>query len=82
MFFQLIIVIGVLVGIVCGLLVENIGDFATLWILFFIVGGFIYIVIVFVIFELLEDIKLGQFIKEIFGLFIGVLMMVLIVKFE
>ncbi|XP_078345521.1 zinc transporter Slc39a7-like [Oculina patagonica] len=82
MLLQLTTATGALAGTVCGLLAENIGDSATLWILPFTAGGFIYIATVSVIPELLEDTKLGQSIKEILGLFVGVLMMVLIAKFE
>lgn len=69
-------------GIVCSLMVQGIGDVVIVWIFFFIVGGFIYIVIVFVILEFLEDIKLGQFVKEIVVFLVGVYMMVLIGQFE
>ena len=82
MVLQLTTATGALAGTVCGLLAENIGDSATLWILPFTAGGFIYIATVSVIPELLEDTKLGQSIKEILGLFVGVLMMVLIARFE
>lgn len=82
MLLQLTTATGALAGTVCGLLAENIGDSATLWILPFTAGGFIYIATVSVIPTLLEDTKLGQSIKEIFGLFVGVFMMVLIAKFE
>lgn len=79
---QFIIVIGVMMGIVCSLMVQGIGDVVIVWIFFFIVGGFIYIVIVFVILEFLEDIKLGQLVKEIVVFLVGVYMMVLIGQFE
>ena len=82
MFLQLTTATGALAGTFCGLLAENIGESATLWILPFTAGGFIYIATVSVIPELLEDTKLGQSIKEILGMLVGVLMMVLIAKFE
>ena len=69
-------------GTVCGLLTQQIGAAATVWILPFTAGGFIYIATVSVMPELLQDTKIGQTIKEIFGLLVGVLMMVLIAKFE
>lgn len=83
MLLQLTTATGALAGTFCGLLAENIGESAaTLWILPFTAGGFIYIATVSVIPELLEDTKIGQTIKELVGLFVGVLMMVLIAKFE
>ena len=83
MLLQLTTATGALAGTFCGLLAENIGESAaTLWILPFTAGGFIYIATVSVIPELLEDTKIGQTIKELVGLFVGVFMMVLIAKFE
>lgn len=82
MLLQLTTATGALAGTFCGLLAENIGDSATLWILPFTAGGFIYIATVSVIPALLEDTKIGQTIKELIGLFVGVMMMVLIAKFE
>ena len=74
--------IGAMMGTICSLLAEGIGDAATAWILPFTAGGFIYIATVSVIPELLEDTKLGQSIKEIAALLVGVYMMVLIGQFE
>ena len=83
MLLQLTTATGAMAGTVCGLLAEGTGSSAaTLWILPFTAGGFIYIATVSVIPELLEDSKLWQSIKEIFALFIGVFMMVLIAKME
>ena len=79
---QLLTAIGALAGCACGLLAEGIGSSATVWVLPFTAGGFIYIATVSVIPELLEDTKLGQSIKEIIGLLVGVFMMVLIAKIE
>ncbi|KAJ8301027.1 hypothetical protein KUTeg_022546 [Tegillarca granosa] len=74
--------IGAMMGTVCSLLAEGVGDAAVAWILPFTAGGFIYIATVSVIPELLEDTKLGQSIKEILALLLGVYMMVLIGQFE
>lgn len=82
MFLQLSTATGAMAGTVCGLLAQQIGAAATVWILPFTAGGFIYIATVSVMPELLQDTKIGQTIKEIFGLLVGVLMMVLIAKFE
>lgn len=69
-------------GTVCSLMAQGIGDAAIAWILPFTAGGFIYIATVSVIPELLEDTKLGQSVKEIAALLVGVYMMVLIGQFE
>ncbi|KAG8549091.1 hypothetical protein GDO81_022775 [Engystomops pustulosus] len=74
--------LGALAGTACSLLAEGIGEAATLWILPFTAGGFIYIATVSVIPELLKDSRPGQSIKETFGLLLGVAMMVLIAHFE
>lgn len=74
--------IGAMIGTVCSLLAEGVGDAAVAWILPFTAGGFIYIATVSVIPELLKDTTLGQSIKEILAMLIGVFMMVLIAFFE
>jgi len=74
--------IGALLGTVCSLLAEGIGNAATAWILPFTAGGFIYIATVSVIPELLQDSKIAQSIVEIAALITGVLMMVVIAEFE
>nr|XP_022326588.1 protein catecholamines up-like [Crassostrea virginica] len=74
--------IGAMMGTVCSLMAQGIGDAATAWILPFTAGGFIYIATVSVIPELLQDTKLGQSVKEIAALLVGVYMMVLIGQFE
>jgi len=74
--------IGAMLGTVCSLLAEGIGNAATSWVLPFTAGGFIYIATVSVIPELLQDSKLGQSVKEIAALVTGVLMMVFIAKYE
>ncbi|XP_018413618.1 PREDICTED: zinc transporter SLC39A7 isoform X2 [Nanorana parkeri] len=82
MMLQLSTALGALAGTVCSLLAEGIGEAATLWILPFTAGGFIYIATVSVIPELLQDSRPSQSIKETIGLLLGVAMMVLIAHFE
>lgn len=74
--------IGAMVGTLCSLSMEGIGEAATAWILPFTAGGFIYIATVSVIPELLEDTKIVQSIKEVAALLVGVYMMVLIAQYE
>lgn len=82
MLLQFSTAIGAMLGTLCSLLAEGIGDAATAWILPFTAGGFIYIATVSIIPELLEDSKLWQSVKEIGALLIGVYMMVLIAQYE
>ncbi|XP_053577854.1 zinc transporter SLC39A7 [Bombina bombina] len=82
MMLQLSTALGALAGTACSLLAEGIGEAATLWILPFTAGGFIYIATVSVIPELLKDSRPSQSIFETFGLLLGVAMMVLIAQFE
>jgi len=82
MMLQFTTAIGALLGTVCSLLAEGIGNAATAWILPFTAGGFIYIATVSVIPELLQDSKPGQSVKEIAALLTGVVMMVVIAKYE
>lgn len=82
MMLQFSTAIGAMLGTLCSLFAEGIGDVATAWILPFTAGGFIYIATVSVIPELLVDCKLSQSIKEIGALLVGVYMMVLIGQFE
>ncbi|GFS07203.1 zinc transporter SLC39A7 [Elysia marginata] len=82
MLLQFSTAIGAMLGTLCSLSMEGIGDAATAWILPFTAGGFIYIATVSVIPELLEDSKVGQSIKEILALLLGVYMMVLIAQYE
>lgn len=82
MMLQLSTALGALAGTACSLLAEGIGEAATLWILPFTAGGFIYIATVSVIPELLKDSRPMQSIMETFGLLLGVAMMVLIAQFE
>ena len=74
--------LGAMLGTVCSLMAEGMDATATIWILPFTAGGFIYIATVSVIPELLEDTKLGQSIKEIIALLVGIYMMVLIGQYE
>ncbi|KAM4695768.1 zinc transporter SLC39A7 isoform 1-T2 [Rhinophrynus dorsalis] len=82
MMLQLSTALGALAGTACSLLAEGIGEAATLWILPFTAGGFIYIATVSVIPELLKDSRPSQSIMETFGMLLGVAMMVLIAQFE
>ncbi|XP_060584765.1 zinc transporter Slc39a7-like [Ruditapes philippinarum] len=82
MMLQFSTAIGAMLGTISSLFAEGVGEAATTWILPFTAGGFIYIATVSVIPELLEDTKLGQSIKEILALLVGVYMMVLIGQFE
>ncbi|XP_063287646.1 zinc transporter SLC39A7 [Pelobates fuscus] len=82
MMLQLSTALGALAGTACSLLAEGIGEAATLWILPFTAGGFIYIATVSVIPELLKDSRPSQSIRETFGMLLGVAMMVFIAQFE
>jgi solute carrier family 39 (zinc transporter), member 7 len=81
MFLQLTTALGALAGNVLALLGTS--ENSSPWILPFTAGGFIYIATVSVIPELLEQsTKLGQSLKEIAALLLGVFMMVLITHIE
>lgn len=81
MFLQLTTALGAVAGNVLALLGTS--ETSSPWILPFTAGGFIYIATVSVIPELLEsNTKLGQSLKEIFALLLGVFMMVLITLIE
>lgn len=82
MLLQFTTAIGAMLGTVCSLLAEGGGEAAVAWVLPFTAGGFIYIATVSVIPELLHDTKLGQSIKEIGALLVGVYMMYLIGLYE
>ena len=71
-----------MIGTLCGLLVDNLSSMATMWILPFTAGGFIYIVTVSVIPELLQDTSILQSIKEILAMFVSVAMIVFIAMVE
>lgn len=81
MMLQLTTAVGALAGNVLALLGTS--ETSSPWILPFTAGGFIYIATVSVLPELLEhSTKLGQSLKEICALLVGVLMMVLITQLE
>lgn len=63
---------------------NNAGVMAAAWILPFTAGGFIYIALVSVIPELLDEVKpsFKQSILQIFCMLLGVGMMVLVAEFE
>lgn len=82
MMLQLTTAVGALLGTYVSLLAEGMGDLATMWILPFTAGGFIYIATVSVIPELLIDTNFRQSVKEIIALLLGVYMMVLIAEYE
>lgn len=83
MMLQLTTATGALAGCVLGLLAEHAGEEATVWILPFTAGGFIYIATVSVIPELLEgETNFWQTVKEILALISSVVMMVLIADLE
>ncbi|KAI4464258.1 zinc transporter slc39a7 histidine-rich membrane protein ke4 [Holotrichia oblita] len=85
MLLQLTTAIGALAGTTVSLFLQNNGDMmATSWILPFTAGGFIYIALVSVIPELLEEENpsFGQTILQVAALLIGVYMMVLIADYE
>jgi zinc transporter 7 len=79
---QLVTAVGALTGTVLSLLAEGMSETATAWILPFTAGGFIYVATVSVIPELLEGTSLGQSIKEIIALIVGVSFMVIIAQYE
>lgn len=82
MYLQLLTAFGALTGTVISLLAVEMTETASSWILPFTAGGFIYVATVSVIPELLEGTSLGQSIKEIIALSIGVLSMVVIAQYE
>ena len=83
MMLQLVTAVGALLGTVVGLLAESSGSGATtLWILPFTAGGFVYIALVSVLPELLEDTTMWQTVKEVAALVVGVGLMVFITYLE
>ena len=84
MLLQLTTAAGAMMGTVISLLAEGgVGAAASVWVLPFTAGGFIYIATVSVIPELLQgETKLWQSVKEIMALLVGVGMMILIAAFE
>ena len=83
MMLQLVTAVGALLGTMFGLLAEATGSTtATEWILPFTAGGFIYIALVSVLPELLEESSVWQTVKEVVALLVGIGMMILIGFFE
>ena len=82
MFLQLGTAVGAMAGTACGLFMEGVGASATVWVLPFTAGGFIYIATVSVIPELLENTKLWQSLLEMIAMGVGIGMMVLITFIE
>jgi zinc transporter 7 len=81
MLLQLTTAVGALVGTVCGLLSNEVGQ-ATQWVLPFTAGGFIYVACVSVIPELLGPATFWQSAKEMLAMALGIATMVLIVFIE
>lgn len=82
MMLQLVTAVGAISGTILALLGAG-SDAAASWVLPFTAGGFIYIATVSVLPELLEGTtKLGQSIKEIAALLVGVGVMVVVAQFE
>lgn len=85
MLLQLTTALGALAGTAISLIAQNnAGVMAAAWILPFTAGGFIYIALVSVIPELLDEVKpsFKQSILQIFCMLLGVGMMVLVAEFE
>ena len=69
-------------GTLLSLFLEGASDTASLLILPFTAGGFIYIATVSVIPELLEGATFKQSVMEVLAMLLGVFMMVLIAQYE
>lgn len=82
MMLQLLTAVGALAGTILSLVAVEVTETASSWILPFTAGGFIYVATVSVIPELLEATSLGQSIKEILALMVGVALMVVIASYE
>lgn len=82
MYLQLLTALGAFSGTLVSLIADGVDEAAVAWVLPLTAGGFIYIATVSVLPSLLEDSKLGQSIKEIFALLLGVGMMVIIANYE
>ncbi|XP_075581425.1 zinc transporter SLC39A7 [Pelecanus crispus] len=79
---QLVTALGAVAGAACSLLAEGAGEAATLGVLPFTAGGFIYVGTVSVIPELLRDAGPLQSLLQVLGLLAGVAMMVAIAHYE
>jgi len=75
---QFLTAIGALLGAISGIFLSSVMNSATTYILPFTAGGFIYIATVDVIPDLLDNSEIGQTIKELIGMWIGVGLMVLV----
>lgn len=84
MLLQLTTALGALAGTALSLMANNSEGLATSWILPFTAGGFIYIALVSVIPELLDEEKpsIIQTVLQIVAMLAGVFMMVIIAEFE
>ncbi|XP_067621869.1 protein catecholamines up [Eurosta solidaginis] len=83
MILQLVTAFGAVAGTALALLGASGDEGSTAWILPFTAGGFIYIATVSVLPELLEEsTKLGQSIKEILAMLVGVGLMIFIARLE
>ncbi|NXS50987.1 S39A7 protein, partial [Balaeniceps rex] len=78
---QLVTALGAVAGAACSLLAEGAGEAATLGVLPFTAGGFIYVGTVSVIPELLRDAGPLQSFLQVLGLLAGVAMMVAIAHY-
>ena len=82
MFLQLGTAVGAMAGTACGLIMQGAGASATVWVLPFTAGGFIYIATVAVIPELLENTRVLQSLLELVAMAVGIGLMVLITFIE
>lgn len=82
MLLQLGTAVGAMAGTACGLFTQGMGTAATIWVLPFTAGGFIYIATVAVIPELLENTRLWQSLLELVAMGVGIGLMVLITFIE
>ncbi len=79
---QLLTAVGCLMGTIIGLAAHNVAH-SSAWILPFTAGGFVYIACTTVLPDLLDDdSSLGQSVKEILGLVVGIALMVLVAFLE
>lgn len=84
MMLQLTTAIGAIAGTALSLLTQSVDGAVSSWILAFTAGGFIYIALVSVIPELLDEEKpsFRQTLAQILAMLLGVFMMVLIARYE
>ncbi|BFZ05710.1 hypothetical protein BsWGS_08749 [Bradybaena similaris] len=79
---QFMTALGSVLGTFCSLTLRESTSSTTAWILPFTAGGFIYIALVSVIPDLLENSRTWQSIKEILAMVAGVLLMLLVALYE